>query len=151
MPFKGLSWAWKEKMKKKSSSRGFTLIELMIVVAVLAILAAIVYPSYQQYMIRANRSAAQTFMLAASNKQEQFILDARQYATGDTAAAIAAALSMPAPESNIQDNYDISIAYRNDNPRTYLITATARPGTVQAGDGTLTLNERGEKTPAGKW
>lgn len=138
-------------MRKPTRSRGFTLIELMIAVAIVAILAAVAYPSYQQYVIRANRTAAQTFMLAAANKQEQFILDARQYATGNTAAAIATALSIAAPERNVQDNYGISIAYRDDNPRTYLITATPRAGTAQAADGALTLNELGEKTPAGKW
>lgn len=138
-------------MRKPINSRGFTLIELMIAVAVVAILATVAYPSYQQYVIRANRAAAQTFMLAVANKQEQFILDARQYATGNNIAAIATVLSIAPPERKVQDTYGIAITNRNNNPRTYLITATPQAGTAQAGDGALTLNELGEKTPAGKW
>src|SRR3989442_9964736 len=64
-----------------SAQDGFTLIELMVTVAIVAILAAIAYPSYTQYIVRANRSAAQSFILSLANKQEQYILDLRQYAT----------------------------------------------------------------------
>lgn len=138
-------------MRKPINSRGFTLIELMIAVAIVAILAAIAYPSYQQYVIRANRAAAQTFMLAIANKQEQFILDARRYATGASIGDITGALKIAPPESKVAANYDITLALRNSDPRTYLITATPRTGTAQAADQSLTLNELGEKTPAGKW
>jgi prepilin-type N-terminal cleavage/methylation domain-containing protein len=58
---------------------GFTLIELMITVAVVAILATVAVPSYTQYVVRANRSAVQRFMLDVANREEQFMLDARQY------------------------------------------------------------------------
>ena len=54
--------------------RGFTLIELMVVVAIIGIVAAIAYPNYTQYTIRSNRSAAQSFILGVGNKQEQYIL-----------------------------------------------------------------------------
>ncbi len=59
--------------------QGFTLVELMIVVAIVAILAAVGYPSYMQYTIKANRSAAQSYMLGVANTQERYMLDARQY------------------------------------------------------------------------
>src|SRR6185369_3390771 len=64
----------------KVALAGFTLIELMIVVAVIGVLAAIVYPSYQDYVRRANRSAAQQIMLDVSAKQEQYLTDRRSYA-----------------------------------------------------------------------
>lgn len=138
-------------MKQLTTSRGFTLIELMIAVAIVAILAAVAYPSYQEYVVRANRSAAQTFMLAIANKQEQFILDRRQYATGASISAIATALGIAPPEGSVQENYGVTVDHRGGNTRTYLITATPLPEGRQASDGALTLNELGQKTPANKW
>src|SRR5260370_39287820 len=61
---------------------GFTLIELMITVAIIAVLAAIGYPSYTRYIARANRSAAESFMLEVTSRQERYLLDPRQYAAG---------------------------------------------------------------------
>lgn len=142
-------------MKISRRQQGFTLIEMMIAVVVVGILTAVAVPSYQQYVIRANRSAVQTFMLAIANKQEQFILDKRQYATGASIDAIASALNIAPPETTVKDNYLLDVAYRGDpaapNTRTYLITATPVEGGRQARDGALTLNELGQKTPADKW
>src|SRR5690242_3105801 len=59
-------------------THGFTLMELMITVVIIGILATIAYPSYTQYVIRSNRSAAQSFILGVANQQEQYNLDARQ-------------------------------------------------------------------------
>ncbi len=67
---------WSGTLKKRG---GFTLIELMIVVAIIGTLAMIGIPSYERYVIRSNRAVAKQFMLAVANKQEQYILDARQY------------------------------------------------------------------------
>lgn len=140
-------------MKKPRKQQGVTLIELMIAVVIVGILAAVAVPSYQQYVTRANRSAVQTYMLSIANRQEQFILDARQYATGDSISAIATALGIQPPEGRVQANYGVTVAHRGDpaNPRTYLITATPVSGSRQTGDGALTLNELGQKTPADKW
>jgi type IV pilus assembly protein PilE len=60
--------------------RGFTLIEMMIVVAVIAILAAIVYPSYINYVVRSNQQAARSMLYAVADRQEQFFLDNKTYA-----------------------------------------------------------------------
>src|SRR5688572_26013081 len=69
------------RLKSLGYTGGFTLIEAMIVVAVIGLLSAIAYPSYTQYVIRANRSAAQQFMLRIASRQEQYRLDARSYAS----------------------------------------------------------------------
>ena len=54
---------------------GFTLIEVIIVMAIIAILTAIAFPSYQNYIIRSSRSAAQTELLELANLQEKIYLN----------------------------------------------------------------------------
>lgn len=130
--------------------RGFTLIELMIVVLVIGILAAVAIPSYEQYVRKANRSAAQAFMLTVANKQEQYLLDARQYAAIANAADLSSELGLSAP-SEVSRFYVITSEYVGANARTYLIKASPINGTRQFVDGELTLNNVGNKTPSDKW
>ncbi|MFZ3221456.1 MAG: type IV pilin protein [Rhodoferax sp.] len=131
---------------------GFTLIELMITVAVIGILAAVAFPSYTQYIVRANRSAAESFMFTVANRQEQSMLNARSYfavATGTAAEWTAASLTVPA---EVQANYVLTVT--SDNTATlpnYTITAT--PSGVQAQRDTkcanLTLTQAGVKGKTG--
>ena len=61
-------------------TKGFTLIELMIVVAIIAITAAIAYPGYQDYVVRSNRAVAKAELLEVAAKQEHFFLNNKTYA-----------------------------------------------------------------------
>lgn len=124
---------------------GFTLIELMITVAIIGILAAIVYPSYQNYVMRAKRSAAQQLMLDISSREQQYLLDARSYTDTIGSGGLNMTIS-----TDVSPYYTFAIAVDNAAaPPTFTITATAIAS--QVNDGDLTLNDLGQKTPAGKW
>jgi type IV pilus assembly protein PilE len=64
----------------RKDSRGFSLIELMIVVAIIGVLAAIAMPSYRDYVYRANRTVAKTVLMEIVGKQEGFYTDRKRYA-----------------------------------------------------------------------
>lgn len=123
--------------------KGFTLIELMIVVVVVGILAAVAFPSYESYIVKGNRAAAQAFMMDVENRQKQYLLDARSY------AADLATLGMAAP-ADVSGFYTLSIAV-SATPPAFTITATPKAGTRQESDGALTVDSSGTKTPADKW
>jgi len=130
------------------TQNGFTLIELMITVAIIGILSAIAYPSYTQYVVKSNRSAAEAFMLAVAGKQEQYMLDARLYATNMTALNIT---SIP---SEVSRNYNVTVTANNAaTPPTYTISAAPIPGGSQATRdticATLTLDQTGGKGISG--
>lgn len=124
---------------------GFTLIELMITVAVIGILAAVAYPSYQDYVRRGNRSAAQTFMMTIAQRQEQYLLTNRSYAT-----TIPALNLTPPTETN--GRYTISMSTTGTPPTGYIITAVAIGAQAPDGNlGNLTLSSSGVKSPLEKW
>ena len=123
---------------------GFTLIELMVTVAIVSILAAFAYPAYGSYLVRGYRAAAQSQMLAMALAQGQYLADSRGY------AATPAALNM-LPPSEVSAWYTIGIAVVDGPPSTFTITATPVAGTRQEADGVLSIDSAGTRLPGSKW
>ena len=127
--------------------RGFSLIELMIAVAIVAILATFAVSTYSRYVVKTKRAAAATVLLGIANRQEQFFLDAREY------AADMAALGATAPPE-VAENYTIATTADNGaTPATFAVTATPISGSDQALKDTkcaiLTLTSAGVKSISG--
>ncbi len=131
-------------------ARGFTLIELMVTVAIVAILAAIAYPLYLHQLVEGRRSAAEAALMDIAQREQQYILDQRQYAGGATASAVSASLNVTIP-SNVTQFYNVSVNAQAGPPPTFTATAAPIAGTAQAGDVTLIIDQTGSKQPAGTW
>jgi len=121
--------------------QGFTLMEVLIVVAIIGILAAIAIPSYSYHVRKGHRASAQSYMTDIATKQAQYLLDARTYASS------VADLGLTEPPS-VTPYYTITIS-ASSPPPAFMIRATPKAGTAQESDGELTLTHTGAKTRAG--
>lgn len=117
---------------------GFTLIELMIVVAIIAILAAIAYPSYTQYKIRTNRVDVQSEMMNIAQRLQSYKSVNHSY-TGATLAGLG--ISSTYPHSG---EYNLDLTIDGDN-QGYLLKAEPNSSTIQESNGEICLNQNGFK------
>jgi type IV pilus assembly protein PilE len=129
--------------------RGFTLIELMITVAIAAIIVAVALPNYSRYMVRSHRSAAQAFLLEVQQKETQYFYDRRAY-TADWSTSGDNPLGMVAP-AEVSDRYTITVDLVAGTPPGFIARATPKTDKSQKDDGELTINNAGVKEPAEKW
>ncbi|MEI5639128.1 MULTISPECIES: type IV pilin protein [unclassified Pseudoalteromonas] len=126
---------------KNKISQGFTLIEVMIVVVIIGILAAVSYPNYTEYVKRGARADAMTILLDAANKQEQYFVDNRSYATDLSDIGV----------PGTSENGYFTISLQGVTTDTFTLVATAASGPVR-GDSdcpALTIDELGIRGVSG--
>lgn len=141
-------------MYSRKTPFGFTLIELMITVAVIAILAAVALPSYQRYVVRGKRAAAQSQMMEIANREQQYFLANRAYANKATLEGTGYALPGEVSSSygytiTVDQVLNASCAAVASTVPSFVITFDPSGG--QDSDGNLMLSSEGVKCPAGKW
>lgn len=128
-------------MKIKAGVRtGFTLIETMIVVAIIAIIAAIAIPSYQNHIIKSRRTEVLTQLLQGQLAQERLWLMNKTYSTNLANIGL------------INSTYYTFTTPISATVNTYTLKATAIGSqTKDTNCTTLTLDDKGNKTPAACW
>lgn len=134
---------------------GVTLIELMIVIVIIAIIASAAYPLYTQYVVRAKRSVGSTMLLQVADRQQQYFMDHKRYASSLESLGFTSNPFMMNDQGALVADDDpnriYGISLSDTTATTY--TATAEPQENQANKDTqcasLTLTHAGEKGQSG--
>lgn len=129
--------------KQLNRQQGFTLIEVMIVVLIIGILAAIAYPNYSEYVKRGNRSEGQAFLNDVSARQERYFSQNNAYITNDSDVA---KLALKNGNKSETGKYELALS-KVDNDGGYTLTAKEQFNDTKCGN--LTLNARGVRGRTG--
>lgn len=141
--------------RQKRSQFGFSLVELMIVVAIVAIISAFAYPSYQRYVIKAKRTVAQNALLQVADRQQQFFMDNKRFAADLTNLGFGANPYVvnddgaPTVAGDAQAVYSLSLT--NVTATTWTVTAAPLHGQLSRDTycGSLSLTQAGTKGKTG--
>ncbi|ASJ76555.1 type IV pilin protein [Granulosicoccus antarcticus] len=134
-------------MSRQEPQTGFTLIEMLIVVAIVGILAAIAVPNYSSFMIDGRRTDAITFLSEAAGEQIRYFSDNNQYADDMEELGYGDAATFDTPEGY----YRVGVTTPADMS-TFVLTATPVAGGKQAGDAeceAFTINDKGVRKNVG--
>ncbi len=123
---------------------GFSLIELLVAVAIVGILAAIAMPSYSNYVIKGSRAAAQTELLELASLQEKIYLNSNAYTANMTTAYTGNSAGGLGKTSGLTTDGKYSLTVVAP-AQTYTITATPVAGKSQESDGNITISENGQR------
>ena len=121
--------------------RGLTLIELMVVVAIVGILAGVAWPSYQEQVQSTRRSDAQGALMALAQALERHFTDKGTYSGAADADGIPSIFAGEAPLDGGTKFYNLRITAADGTS----YTLQAQPKNAQSGDGTIQLKSSGEK------
>lgn len=131
---------------RRAKTNGFTLIEVMIVVAIIGILAALAYPAYQSHMKKTRRADAQGALMGFANAMERYYTENGVYtgaAAGGSDTGAPTVFPTQAPVDGSNKFYDLTIAAATDT--TYTLRATPISSGAQDGDGLLELDHTGAR------
>ncbi|WP_445114852.1 type IV pilin protein [Acinetobacter sp. WZC-1] len=121
--------------------KGFTLIEVLIVIVIIGILATIAYPSYQDYIIKTNRTDVQSEMLGINQKLSNYKMAKGTYKDAQLENGT---LEENYPSTGANPNYKITLVISSDN-LTWSLTASPVSGSKQDGNGAVVINNRDQK------
>jgi len=141
----------REQSIPAGQAAGFTLIELMITVAIIAILTVIAYPSYRQYVLKSHRVDAKTALLDLAARQERYYTLQNIYTSAPVALGYGAASFPVAVQTGNQSYYTLNVTAVNNAASVPTYSATAAPTTLQQADacGTYTINQLGQQGNTG--
>jgi type IV pilus assembly protein PilE len=127
-------------MRKNTNQAGFTLIEVMVVVAIIGVLASLAYPSYREYVARSRRAEARAILIAAQQWMERFYTENFRYDQNSAGTAVTDSSQFPSrfTVSPVPGQgtpvYDLSVIVTAGVRDVYAVRATRKAGTSMSSD-----------------